>query len=48
MILFYDGPKPPGCFYDDLLNLRNSVKSIIQGDFVKFMSSIVMGVGRER
>ena len=42
MILFYDGPEPPEGLYDDLLNLPNSVKFIIRGDFVKFMSSLVM------
>jgi len=40
LVLFYDGPKPPEGFYDDLLNLPNSVKAIIEGDFVKFVSSI--------
>jgi hypothetical protein len=41
MILFYDGPKPPEGFYDDLLNLPNSAKAIIEGDFLKFLSSVV-------
>ncbi|KAF8260168.1 FAD-binding domain-containing protein [Lactarius quietus] len=40
MIFFYDGPKPPEGFYDDFLNLPNSAKVIIEGDFVKFFSSL--------
>ena len=39
-MLFYDGPKPPEGLYDDLLKLPNSAKAIIEGDFVKFLSSI--------
>ena len=44
MILFYDGPELPEGLYDDLLNLPNSAKIIIQGDFVKFLSSLVVPV----
>ncbi|KAN0139139.1 FAD-binding domain containing protein [Lactarius tabidus] len=47
MILFYDGPKPPEGFYDDFLNLPNSSKVIIEGDFLKFLSHIVTP-GRKR
>ena len=39
-MLFYDGPEPPKGLYDDLLDLPNAAKSIIQGDFVKFLLSI--------
>ena len=46
-MLFYDGPKPPEGLYYDLLNLPNSVESIIQGDFTKFVSSLSVPV-RER
>ena len=46
-MLFYDGPKPPQGLYDDLLYLPNSAESIVQGDFVKFMSSMAIPV-RER
>jgi len=46
-VLFYDGPNPPKGLYDDLLNLPNSVESIIHGDFVKFLLSIAVPV-RER
>ncbi|KAI9439635.1 FAD dependent oxidoreductase [Lactarius indigo] len=44
IVLFYDGPTPSEGLYDDLLNLPNSAKSIIQGDFVKFVSSIPIPV----
>jgi hypothetical protein len=47
LVLFYDGPKPPQGLYDDLLNLPNSAESIVQGDFVRFLSSIAIPV-RER
>jgi hypothetical protein len=40
MVLFSDGPKPPEGFYDDLLDLPNSVKAIIESDFVTFLKSI--------
>jgi hypothetical protein len=40
MVLFYDGPKPPAGLYDDLLNLPNSLKSIIEGTFVDFVLSL--------
>ncbi|KAF8259882.1 hypothetical protein EI94DRAFT_1812556 [Lactarius quietus] len=36
MVLFYDGPNPPGGFYDDFLSLPNSASAIFEGDFVKF------------
>ncbi|KAI9450104.1 hypothetical protein BJY52DRAFT_1419706 [Lactarius psammicola] len=39
LVLFYDEPNPK-CLYDELLNLPNSAKSITQGYFVKFVSSI--------
>jgi len=48
MIFFYDGPKPPEGFYDDFLNLPNSAKVIIEGDFVKFFSSLAVPPIRER
>jgi len=47
MVLFYDGPEPPEGFYDDLLDLPNSGKFIIQGDLVKFMSYLIIPT-RER
>ena len=47
LLLFYDGPELPEGFYDDFLNLPNSAKIIIQDDFVKFMSYLVLPV-RER
>lgn len=47
LLLFYDGPKPPDPLYHDLLNLPNSAKSIIQGDFLNFVSSLIIPV-RER
>jgi len=46
-ILFYDGPEPPEGFYDDFLDLPNSGKFIIQGDFVKFLSYLIIPA-RER
>jgi len=48
MMLFYDGPKLPEVFYDDFLNLPNSAKVIIEGDFMKFFSTIVMPPMPER
>ena len=42
MILFYDGPIPRDGLYDDLLNLPNSEKAIIEGDFLKFLLSIAI------
>ncbi|KAF8260166.1 FAD-binding domain-containing protein [Lactarius quietus] len=47
MILFYDGPKLPAGFYDDFLDLPNSAKVIIEGDFMKFYSSLAVPI-RER
>ncbi|KAF8260165.1 FAD-binding domain-containing protein [Lactarius quietus] len=47
MILFYDGPKLPEGFYDDFLNLPNSAEAIIEGDFMKFFSSLAIPI-RER
>jgi hypothetical protein len=41
MVLFYDGPKPPEGFYDELLTLPSSAKEIIEGDFLKFLSSVI-------
>ncbi|KAN0139380.1 hypothetical protein V8E53_002881 [Lactarius tabidus] len=40
LVLFCDGPTPPEGLYDDLLDLPNSAKAIIEGDFVTFPSSI--------
>ena len=48
MLLFYDGPKPPESFYDDLLSLPNSDMGIIEGDFLKFLSSIDIPARGER
>ena len=42
--LFYDGPTPPQGLYDDLLYLPNSGELIVQGDFMKYVSSIVVPV----
>jgi hypothetical protein len=41
MVLFYDVPKPPEGFYDELLNIPSSAKAVIEGDFLKFLSSVV-------
>ena len=40
MVLFYDGPKLPEGFYDELLDLQSSAKAIIEGDFRNFLASI--------
>ncbi|KAF8260159.1 FAD-binding domain-containing protein [Lactarius quietus] len=42
LVLFYDRPNPPEGLYDDLLNLPNSAEAIIKGDFLNFVSSIVV------
>ncbi|KAI0293619.1 FAD-binding domain-containing protein [Multifurca ochricompacta] len=40
MVLFYDAPKPPCDLYDDLVKLPNAEQSIIEGSFMKFVTSL--------
>ncbi|KAF8260156.1 hypothetical protein EI94DRAFT_1790097 [Lactarius quietus] len=40
LTLFYDGPEPPSCLYDELLALKSTSKTIFQGSFVDFVSNI--------
>jgi hypothetical protein len=40
LILFYDRPKLPEDLYNNLLNLPNTAQSIIEGDFLKFLSHL--------